>query len=471
MRAPSFQPSIGRARALVITLGVITLTTLTSGGATAAIAPGTLLWQKHFGINDGGEVSALVVGSAGTVYITGNTGMAMVTAAYSADGTKLWLTTNDEHGLSGGNTGYAITVAPDGQTVFVAGTSYSDSTQSDVLAAAYDATTGEERWSKFYDRGEQDADENTTSQSDYANSIAVSPDGATVYVAGDTGVVIGDTGYVDSTTIAFDAATGDLDWTSLYDGGFGTEGTRSMGIAPDGSAIFITGFSPSATYSSAFTRAIDPGTGDELWTRRYDGPAGFHDSTLSLAVRPDGSRVFVTGATGGTGSGTSDFDMVTIAYDAVTGDKVWARFFAGDEGGYDFGRSVTVSADGTRVYVVGHSLGAGAKYDVTTIAYKAGTGKRLWVQRAPGVASNTGLSADIAVSPDGSKIVVAAYRDRFLQRDAETISYSSGGVLRWTKLYDGYDIDRLTSAGVSPNGGRAYVAGNASGGAILAYKV
>jgi len=94
----------------------------------------------------------------------------------------------------------------------------------------------------------------------------------------------------------------------------------------------------------------------------------------------------------------------------------------------------------------------------------------VWVQRAPGPSVNLGLTGDIAVTPDGTKIVVASYRARSGQNDASTISYSSSGALRWKTSYDGGDVDRLTSAGISPSGAKAFVAGYATSDVILAYK-
>jgi putative pyrroloquinoline-quinone binding quinoprotein len=469
MRAPSFLRSNHRVLALLLAVSVVVVA-LPSGRASAAIAPGTLLWKRIFGATTYGGVVALTVSPDGSkVLVAGGANGAVVTAAYTAAGTKLWLKSYTLPGYQVGT--YGIAVAPDGQTVVVTGNAYDENTLGDFLTVAYDAGTGEQLWDERYDRGSMDADENTTSQSDTALGVAVSADSGTIFVTGDSEIVLGDMGYFDSLTVAYDAATGDVDWTHVYDGGYGGEGTRSIGAASDGSAVFITGFSASATYSAAFTSALDPATGDELWVERFEGPAGLNDSALSLAVSPDGSRVYITGATGGTVSGGADWDMVTVAYNATNGDKVWTRFFAGNADGYDFGRSVTVSDDGTRVYVVGHSLGDAATYDVTTIAYNATTGKRAWVQRAPGVAVNSGLTADIAASPDGTKIVVVAYRDRFLQQDASVTTYSKAGVLLWKKLYDGSDSDRFRSVAIAPSGAKAYVGGAAGGGITIAYKL
>jgi DNA-binding beta-propeller fold protein YncE len=54
--------------------------------------------------------------------------------------------------------------------------------------------------------------------------------------------------------------------------------------------------------------------GHRLWAARYDGPAGGSDSGQSVAVSPDGTKVFVTGASDQDLSANDDF--ATVAYAA-----------------------------------------------------------------------------------------------------------------------------------------------------------
>ena len=102
-----------------------------------------------------------------------------------------------------------------------------------------------------------------------------------------------------------------------------------------------------------------------LWRKRYNGPGSSNDDAYSVAVSPDGSKVFVTGSS--TGSGTSG-DYATIAYDAASGVRAWSRRYHGPGNEDDTASSVVT--DGTRVYVTGKSLGTSG-YDYATIAYEA----------------------------------------------------------------------------------------------------
>lgn len=63
--------------------------------------------------------------------------------------------------------------------------------------------------------------------------------------------------------------------------------------------------------SAAPAQAADRGPGRELWVARY-GRHGSDDGASSVAVSPDGSTVFVTGASGR----VSDGDYITVAYRA-----------------------------------------------------------------------------------------------------------------------------------------------------------
>jgi WD40 repeat protein len=146
--------------------------------------------------------------------------------------------------------------------------------------------------------------------SDIAYSVAVSPGGSNVFV---TGASWGSKTFFDYATIAYGAATGQVLWGKRYDGPANSDDyASSVGVSPDGSQAFVTGVSSgSGTFSDYATIAYDAATGGVLWTQRYDGPGNGGDGACCLAVSPDGSMVFITG--GSAGSGTFE-DYGTIAY-------------------------------------------------------------------------------------------------------------------------------------------------------------
>ncbi|MBI4729360.1 MAG: hypothetical protein HY775_07630 [Acidobacteria bacterium] len=103
----------------------------------------------------------------------------------------------------------------------------------------------------------------------------------------------------------------------------------------------------------------------QLWEARYNGPPNYYDEAYSLAVSPDGARVYVTGESYGSGG---NYDYATLAYDSSSGAQLWEARYNGPGNSFDVARSLAVSPDGARVYVTGESYGSGGNYDYETTA-------------------------------------------------------------------------------------------------------
>src|SRR5207247_996983 len=165
-------------------------------------------------------------------------------------------------------------------------------------------------------------------------------------------------------------------------------------------------------------------------------PGNGSEVAYSMAGSPDGTRVFLTG--GSEGSGT-DFDYATAAYDAATGARVWARRYNGPGNGADIAYSLAVSPDGTRVVVAGSSVGAGTAEDYATVAYDAATGGRLWANRYNGPGNAYDKAWSLAVSPDGTRVAVTgSSTGSGSAEDYATVAYdaATGGRL-WGRRYNG----------------------------------
>jgi hypothetical protein len=237
--------------------------------------------------------------------------------------------------------------------------------------------------------------------SDAAIRDAVSPDGSTVFT---TGYSAG-TGGNDFATIAYDAGTGAKLWTARYDGpAHGEDDAIGVVTSRDGSTVFVTGGSLGiSTGFDQATIAYDSATGKKLWASRYNGPGNGDDGTISLGVSIDDSLLFVAGDELGP---AGNRDSTTVAYDTTNGNQVWVREYDGPAHGDDDSAALTVGPNGT-VYVMGRSVGVGTGIDITTIAYKPATGKRLWVSRYDGPTHSNELSCIftcVETSPDGSQV-------------------------------------------------------------------
>jgi WD40 repeat protein len=286
-----------------------------------------------------------------------------------------------------------LTVSPDGNTVYVTGSSYATETGDDFATVSYDANNGEQLWAIRYD---------DSGFGDFAYSIAASPDGARVFVTGGSADLAGTSHYA---TVAYDASAGSQLWVSRYNGPADLgDVARVVRVSPDGVSIFVTGYSYAANgYPDFATAAYDASTGAQRWVRRYDGPINGDDEAWSLGVSPDGTAVFVTGQSYGS-SGT--WDYLTIAYRASTGARGWLRRYNGPGNSYDQPLALGLNPDGSAVYVTGLSVGSGTGEDYTTIAYRASTGAGAWIRRYDSLANEDDEANALAVSADGSEVVV-----------------------------------------------------------------
>src|SRR4029077_7817600 len=113
--------------------------------------------------------------------------------------------------------------------------------------------------------------------------------------------------------------------------------------------VFITGLSQDSTSSADYaTLALDSATGARQWVMRYNGTGSSDDLPRAMAVSPDGSTVFVTGASMGP---ASDYDYATVAYDAVTGAARWVKRYNGPGNSAGAAHTLAVSPDGSQVFV------------------------------------------------------------------------------------------------------------------------
>ncbi len=194
-----------------------------------------------------------------------------------------------------------------------------------------------------------------------ADGVAVSPDGARVYVATDDGF---DDGEPDSIKV-IDTANNTVIATL-------TAGDSPTGVAvsPDGARVYVT----NAVFNAPDTLSvIDTGTGATVAT------IDVGTTPRRVAVSPDGSRAYVTN--------NSD-DTVSVV-DTVSGTVVATVEVGGDPEG------VAVGPDGTRVYVVNSD-------DNTVSVIDTATATVVSTITVGGSGFGNHNPLGVAISPDGS---------------------------------------------------------------------
>src|SRR5262249_53186258 len=143
----------------------------------------------------------------------------------------------------------------------------------------------------------------------------------------------------------------------------------------------------------------------------------------------------------------------TVAYDAATGAQTWVtRYNSG--GNSNTAVAIAVTPDGSRVLVTGNSWGV-SRGDAT-VAYDGTTGSQLWVARYDGPGQSYDDAWDLALSPDGSAAYVTGDSTGIGTDYAyATLSYdTTTGAQQWVSRYDGPNtaVDEAFSVRPSPDG-------------------
>lgn len=332
----------------------------------------------------------VVTPDGSTVMVTGygDGGYALnyQTVAYDAiTGKQRWVAAYDG-GFHKDDEAYGIAVTPDGAAVVVTGSSSRGNT-NDFATVAYEVATGAQLWVARYSGPVDGAG---------ARAIAISPDGARVLVTGESQ---GDGTGTDFATIAYDPGTGEELWVARYNRQMASlETDPVVAVSPDGSTVAVVGQSWVGSFSDSATVAYDAATGSQRWADIYSGPEGKRDVGDAVGFTTDGSTILIAGY-----SFTDPYlQMLTIAYDAPTGGRRWISIYESPGAGGSGAYALAVTPDGGMVIVAGWGYGNQTLADFTAVEYEVATGKQLHVARA-GRQSSDAVKA-IVLSPDGSRV-------------------------------------------------------------------
>jgi WD40 repeat protein len=388
-------------------------------------ATGRQLWARAYsgpGKSFDSAAAIAVSPDGRTVFVTGTStgaesGAAYATIAYSAStGRQLWLR---RYGAPAN--GYAIAKAlvmsPDGKTVFVTGYSgggdYVTRNFDAYTTVGYDAATGAQRWASRL---------KSTIGNNQARNIAISPDGGAVYV---TGRGYSTTSLYDDLTVAYNAATGARLWASRYDGpANGNDYANAIAVAPDGRSVYVTGGSrgrpsPPGTGSHAFatTVAYNSATGAQSWAARSRGSRAALGGGASVAVTPNGRTIIV--------AGPSALDRYSaVAYNAATGAAAWTRRVVGETCCYGLlSQILAVSPDSSTLYVTGVNPAQCCNTDYATVAYSIGTRARQWQRTYNGPGNKADWAIALALSPNGRTLYVTGSYSATTYGGIATIAY------------------------------------------------
>lgn len=435
-------------------MSLITLLVLLFTNERLAAQVSTAWIQRYDGTGGGDVGQAVAVDNAGNVYVTGyseyNTGGTgddydYKTVKYGPSGTQLWVRTYDNPGEDD----QAQAIAVDGAgNVYVTGHSVGAGSGPDYATVKYNSS-GTQQWIVRYN--------GPGNNSDYAEEIAVDASG-NVYITGNSG---GSGTNTDYTTVKYNSA-GVQQWVKRYNGvGSGYDAARALALSGNGAYLYVTGnsqyISGSDNDTDYITIKYNTSDGAVLWTSRFDGAYNGDDGATDIAA--NGTGIYVTGSS--KGADADDYsDYVTIKYDG-NGVQQWAKRYNDASNGYDYPNAIAIDGAGN-AYVTGYGLGSGSvyNYQFVTIKYTS-SGTQQWLKTYNGYGNEGDQGKDVAVDGGGNVYVTGSSTTSDASTtNYSTVKYNSAGTQQWARNYNGYDdgYDQANDLAVD-NSGNVYVTG------------
>lgn len=432
---------------------------------------GTQLWvSRYTGPRAIDSPTAIAVDGQGNVYVTGlSHGTASgydpdyATVKYAPEGTELWVARYNAHsnGVSTADNPYALVVNSAGE-VYVTGASVSAQGSLDFLTLKY-ATNGAQLWEQRYNGPDNRVDSaramgidgsgniyvaGTSERSDGGNDIAVvkyAPNGTLTWASHFT-----TQGYGYPPTMAMKVDASGNSYIAFA--GQGTSGRwrlavlkcdsngdlvweRAHRILRDYGQILVAGAQLDDSDNFCVVTSVNqwgnadyltikfgPG-GEELWASRFNSQLGYEDQARAIAVDGAGN-IYVTGLSYLSGN---QYQFATVKY-RPNGHREWVAMTTDTSTG---GSEAIVQVDGAgHVYVSG-SIGQVGTKDYYTIKYRQTpqAGAPVIVSAPTAQTALGGGSATFSVTATGTEPLSYVWR-----RDGQVIDGANGSSLVLSNL-------------------------------------
>jgi hypothetical protein len=391
---------------------------------------GTLLWQQVYAGSGGGDDGGadVITDASGNVYITGSyyknstDSNNAITIKYNSSGVQQW--TNEYNGAGSRNDG-TVRLEIDGSYIYAVGSTYTGTTDLyDFLVIKY-SLSGTQQWASVWDNaGLMDGAVRIKVKNNKVTVAGGSQVSLTQYKYAVANFAVSNGAFQNAHTsggnqaISFDKVT-DL----LVDNNgdvFATGGVQNTGAGYDIRTI-----------------KLDQQNLSIQWTKTYNGSSNLDDIGNSIAQDANGD-VYVTGYETVTGQ---DKNYVTIKYANSNGNAQWTNVYNDPYNGID--EAVAIAVQGTsRVYVTGSSYN-GSTLDYYTISYNASNGNVIWEIGFNGLANKDDRAADLAITgtnelivtgtayenPFSAKYITVKYVEKILLMPQDTIPYTSNSFI------------------------------------------
>lgn len=225
-------------------------------------------------------------------------------------------------------------------------------------------------------------------------------------------------------------ANGTLLWRKVWNGPAGTQDIAfGMALAPDG-AVIAVGRTNTVATSSDYVTLKYATDGTLLWARLYDGPASSIDQALAAGTDAAGN-VFVVGEVYNDAEMYINGDFCTLKYDAQ-GNLLWSRLYDGPANYIntsDQPRCLAVDANGD-VIVSGDSPDINLNARIATLKYRGSDGQLLWLNRSED-AGISGYQVALEAAPNKDVILGLNSQDFGLQVVLSRLDSTTGHAI-WT---------------------------------------
>lgn len=333
-----------------------------------------------------------------------------------------------------------------GHRVFIASTSSVGASLPHVTVAALSTKNGATLW----------VNHPRLNLATYATTVTLSPDERTFIVAGMEKYLpnLNANPLYYLVTMAFSAANGRQLWITTNRIGGQVNTPVAVRVSQPLGAVYVASYS---IYAGGFARPnvewvtvrYSLRTGYQSWIARYDGVAGGQNYPVGLGLSPRGDIVYVAGASEHPqNTGVYSWDYGVIAYDGRTGHRRWASLTR--VGADNEPVAMSVTAKGDRVVVTGDGVFGTATSPVIgllTVAISTRNGARQWVTRTMPASGLSSTATALTVSPDGSRVYVAAAVGRREQVVPTAAQGVTGDPVR-------PDVVTLTILGLSARSGK-----------------
>jgi hypothetical protein len=243
---------------------------------------------------------------------------------------------------------------------------------------------------------------------------------------------------------AYDARTGRQLWAGRSMPQGLSAGVGGLVVSPDSTTLYLAGTMGQPQLEFAVI-AYAAATGKQRWLRYSTGRRG---EAESVAVSPDGKTVYATGSAGSC--------ALTVAYGAA-GTLKWAARYK-DPYGFAAGSQIVAGPGGGAVYVAGTAANKNGHFDVATFAYRAATGRRMWLDRHYARITAVAGAPEIAVTPGGQTVIVTVPLNHGTSYAIAAYNASTGGTQWARRAPDTYG--RLSGLVINPHGDTMFIGGN-----------